>query len=115
MKSNSRNNDRLLRAKRIKTKVFGSSVRPRLSVFRSLKVFSAQVIDDSEGKTMLHVSTSGSNKLNNLNGVKELGDILASKCHEKDIKEVVFDRSGYRYHGKVKVFAEALRLGGLKF
>lgn len=116
MKQETRNNKRLSRVRRIRAKVSGVATRPRVRVFRSLTSFYAQVIDDVNGKTVVQASLGDiKGSKNDLDGVKKLGEVLAKKCLDDDIKEIVFDRAGYKYHGKVKVFAEALRSGGLKF
>lgn len=116
MKQETRNNKRLARAKRIRAKISGTAERPRVRVFRSLKFFSAQVINDASGETIMEVN-NGSMKgvKNDIKGSISMGKLLAEKCVENSIEEIVFDRAGYKYHGRVKSFAEALRKGGLKF
>ncbi|KKP80094.1 MAG: 50S ribosomal protein L18 [Candidatus Moranbacteria bacterium RIFOXYA12_FULL_35_19] len=112
----SRNNLRLHRKKRIRAKVKGDSKTPRLAIFRSLKGISVQVIDDTKGATLVFGSLKEiKNAGNNLEGAKKLGILIAKKCVEKKISAVVYDRSGYKYHGKVKALAEGAREGGLKF
>lgn len=109
------------RHKRIRKKIYGQSQRPRLCVYRSLKNLSAQIVDDSAGKTLLSVSTFGKEAKaavrygGNIKAAGDLGKLLAEKAKEKGISSVVFDRGGYQYHGRVKVFAEAARKGGLLF
>ncbi|MDQ1284145.1 MAG: large subunit ribosomal protein [Patescibacteria group bacterium] len=104
------------RKRRIKAKVFGTAERPRLCVFRSLQNIYAQMVDDAEGKTLVFASLKNIKKSkNNVEGAKELGKIIAKAAAGKKIKEIVFDRSGYKYHGKVKALAEGAREGGLKF
>lgn len=116
MKQETRNNRRLSRVRRIRSKVNGTEVRPRVRIFRSLRSFYAQVIDDVNGKTIAQANLKDIKGVkNDLDGVKKLGEFLAKKCLENDVKEIVFDRAGYKYHGKVKLFAESLRSGGLKF
>ena len=109
---------RRLRIRRsIRTKISGTSARPRLSVFRSNKNIYAQLIDDVSGQTLVSVAS------NNLEATVtskvqlslEAGKELAKKAVEKGIMEVVFDRSGYLYHGRVKSLAEGAREAGLKF
>lgn len=109
-------NNRDLRKKRIRSKIKGTAEKPRLSVFRSNRCFYAQLIDDMKGSTLCAVSY-GSDKQNGNKtlSAKNLGLSLAKKASEKKIKTVVFDRSGYKYHGRVKTFAEAARKGGLEF
>ncbi len=108
------------RQERIRKKVFGTAERPRLSVHRSVNHISAQIINDIEGKTLVGVSTSSKafpsqKDAGNVKGAKELGKLVAQKALESKIKEVVFDRAGFLYHGRVKAFAEGAREGGLKF
>ncbi len=105
---------------RIRKKIVGSSARPRLSVRFSSKHIYAQAIDDAAGRTLVFLSSVDSalreKKLHaNLAGARALGSAFAAKAKEAGLKAVVFDRSGARYHGKVKVFAEAAREGGLEF
>ncbi len=103
--------------KRIRSKVAGSSSRPRLSVFRSNTSIYAQLIDDEAGKTLLSASSQEIVKGKNatIETSKEVGKRLAERALEKGISEVVFDRNGYLYHGRVKALAEGGREGGLKF
>lgn len=107
--------DRIRRKKRIRAKILGVSTRPRLCVFRSSRFLYAQVIDDLSGKTLVAASTKQSKLKNDIEGSKKLGKIIAEKCSKTKIKEVNFDRSGYKYHGKIKALAEGAREGGLKF
>jgi large subunit ribosomal protein L18 len=95
---------------RIRSKVKGTPKRPRLSVFRSHKHISAQLIDDVAGETLVASSGGG-----NVAAAGEVGRDLAKKALELKIKKVVFDRGGYKYHGRVKALAEAAREGGLEF
>lgn len=94
------------RGERVSSKIRKLGRRPRLSVFRSNKAIYAQVIDDGKGKTLVeaHGQAAGS-----------VGEALAKKALTKKVKEVVFDRGSYRYHGRVKALAEGARKGGLKF
>jgi large subunit ribosomal protein L18 len=108
------------RQQRIRKHVTGTSERPRLSVYRSLNHIYAQAIDDVSGKTILSASSldpeiKGKTKTGNRNAAKLVGDLVARKCKEKGIEKVVFDRSGYIYHGRIKALADAARAGGLKF
>lgn len=91
---------------RIRSKIKGTSIRPRLSVFKSNKSLYAQVIDDEIGKTI--VFEKGKN-------AKEIGMKIAEKSLKKKIKKIVFDKGGYSYHGKIKAVAEGAREGGLEF
>ena len=113
---------RLRRHSRVREKISGTKDQPRLCVFRSLKHIYAQVVDDAEGKTLVAASTldaeivKDSNKKKNKTGQAELvGTLLAKRAVEKKIKQVAFDRGGFKYHGRVKALAEAARKGGLKF
>lgn len=106
--------------RRIRAKIGGSPERPRLCVFRSLKHTYAQVVDDLGGKTLASVSTVklDGRKLQaggNVEAARKVGTAIAEKALSQGIQEVVFDRSGYRYHGRVKALAEAAREAGLKF
>lgn len=112
----SRNKLRLHRKKRIEAKIRGAAKRPRLCVFRSLKSIYAQIIDDENGKTLVSAGLREIKKAkNDIAGAKEIGKLIAKKCLDKKISEIVFDRSGYKYHGKVKAIADGAREGGLKF
>jgi large subunit ribosomal protein L18 len=110
-----RNNKRLHRKRRIRAKVFGTAKCPRLSVFRSLKNIYVQLINDEKGVTMASVSCLVLKIKPNMKGAEKVGKAMADKCKELKIGEVVFDRGGYKYHGRVKALAEAMREGGLKF
>lgn len=101
---------------RIREKLSGDSLRPRLSIFRSNKFIYGQIIDDTNGKTLLSVSSKLiDGDLNKVDSSYEAGKELAKKALEKGINTVVFDRNGYIYHGRVQKFAEGSREGGLKF
>ena len=112
------NQQRLKRHKKIRAKVSGTAARPRLAVYRSNANISAQIIDDVAGVTLVSASTLekafegiGSNK----EAAKKIGEIIANRANEKGITEVVFDRGGYLYHGRVSALADGAREGGLKF
>lgn len=107
--------NRLKKKMRIRNKVEGSTDRPRLSIFRSNRNFIAQLIDDTTGKTLLAVSTLKGEKSANKESAVTLGKEIAEKAKKNNITEVVFDRNGYLYHGRVKAFADAAREAGLKF
>lgn len=119
-KTNKKTLGREKRHRRIRKKIHGTAERPRVSVYRSLKHIYVQLIDDETNSTLLSVSTlkKGSKEdksLNRIDLAKELGVKLSAAAKEKKITRVVFDRSGYNYHGKIKVLADAAREGGLKF
>ena len=86
-----------------------------MTVFRSLRNISAQLIDDIQGRTLLVAGTKESKFKDNVAGAKKLGKLLAEKCLKAKIKTVVFDRAGYKFHGKVKALAEGAREGGIIF
>ena len=115
MNTISQNKLRLHRKRRVRAKISGSASVPRLSVFRSLLSMKAQVIDDVAGKTLAAADTKAAKVKNDVAGAKAVGILVAKKCAEQKITKVVFDRAGYRYHGKVKALAEGAREGGLKF
>jgi large subunit ribosomal protein L18 len=101
---------------KIREKLSGTTVRPRLTVFRSNKFIYGQVIDDSNGKTIVSVSSKLiKGDLNKVDSSFEAGKEIAKKAIEKGINSVVFDRNGYIYHGRIQKFAEGSREGGLKF
>lgn len=104
--------------KRIRKNISGTSARPRLSVFRSNKQIYAQVIDDVNGVTITSASShvkDSSQKVNKTDQAKLIGKEIAENATKAGIKEVVFDRNGYLYHGRVKALAESARENGLKF
>ncbi len=107
-----------LRKKRhvkIRAKLSGNAVRPRLVVFRSLNATYAQLIDDTSGKTLLANSDIKTKKGAKIERAKKVGAELAEKAKAAGIETCVFDRNGYKYHGRVKALAEGAREGGLKF
>lgn len=112
---------RIRRHKRIRKKVFGLSERPRLSVYRSLNHIYAQIIDDYKGNTLVSASsldkdlTPHKGHRGNVAMAKKVGELVAKRAADKGIKKVVFDRSGYLYHGRIKALAEAAREAGLEF
>ncbi len=112
------NKARLKRHKRVRAKISGTPERPRLNVFRSAKHIYAQLIDDINGVTVASASTMDKGFEGfggNQEAARKVGAALAEKATAKGISEVVFDRSGYLYHGRVKELAEGAREGGLKF
>ena len=109
---------RARRHARVRAKVSGTAACPRLNVFRSAKHIYAQVIDDVTGTTLCAASSMEKGfegNGGNVEGAKKVGEMLASACKEKGIEEVVFDRGGYVYHGRVQALAEGAREGVLKF
>ncbi len=109
------------RKARIRARISGTSDRPRLVINRSLSNLSAQLVDDTVNKTILSLSTFGKEakskfaKSGNIKAAELFGEIFAQKAKEKGVGKIVFDRSGYPYHGRIKAFAEKLRKGGLEF
>lgn len=115
-----RNQRRKNKHRRIRNRIAGTAQRPRLSVYRSLSHIYAQLVDDTAGHTLLAVSTLklAGKKLNrgsNVEAARKVGKAIAEQAGNEGIKEVVFDRSGYIYRGRVKALAEAAREAGLKF
>jgi large subunit ribosomal protein L18 len=111
----SRNNKRVHRKKRVRAKIFGTAKCPRLSVFRSLKNIYVQLINDEKGVTLDSASCAILKIKPNMEGAAKVGEAMADKCKKLKISEIVFDRGGYKYHGRIKALAEAMREGGLKF
>ncbi len=111
----SRNDKRLHRARRVRAKISGTAERPRVSVFRSLTNISLQLIDDETNVTICAASLTDApkNAKNNVEGAFAVGSELAKKCKQSGIEQVVFDRAGYRYHGRVKAVAEGIRDAGI--
>jgi large subunit ribosomal protein L18 len=114
-KLKSKNQARIQRKKRIRAKISGSANQPRIAIFKSLKNIRVQAVDDIQGKTLVSAGTKESKLKDDVAGAKKLGKILAEKCLKINIKEAVFDRSGYKFHGKIKALAEGAREGGLVF
>ena len=112
---------RYRRHRRVRLKVSGTDSRPRLCVFRSLNHIYAQVIDDSQGHTLVYASTLDPEIRDDTKGKSKTGRaelaglMLAKRAAGKGISQVTFDRGGYKYHGRVKALAEAARQGGLEF
>ncbi len=108
---------RLKRRRRVRAKVRGSAERPRLSVYRSNRGVFAQLIDDDAGKTLASVSWTEADLkgLERMEQAKKAGETLAKRASEAKVETCVFDRGGYRYHGRVKALAEGAREGGLRF
>ena len=112
---------RVNKHRRLRSRLSGTPERPRLAVFRSNNHMYAQVIDDVAGNTIVSASTlqadvkDGLEKTNNVEAATKLGEVIAKKALDKGITEVVYDRGGYIYQGKVKALADAAREAGLKF
>ena len=105
--------------RRIRRRIAGVAIRPRLAVFRSIKHIYAQIIDDRLGRTLVAASSaeksSGTASGGNIAGAKQIGKLVAERALAKGIKQVVFDRGGYLYHGRIKAIAESAREAGLEF
>jgi large subunit ribosomal protein L18 len=112
---------RARRHARLRKKVSGTGERPRLCVFKSLNNIYAQLIDDTKGITLVAASTVGKDikvekgHKGNINYAKKIGQVLAQKAVHAGINRIVFDRGGYKYHGRIKALAEGAREGGLEF
>jgi large subunit ribosomal protein L18 len=108
---------RLKRRRRVRAKVRGSAERPRIAVFRSNRGIFAQLIDDDSGRTVASVNwiESDLKSLPKMDQAKKAGELLAQRAKEAGVESAVFDRGGYRYHGRVAALAEGAREGGLSF
>ena len=111
----SRNQMRVMRHSRVRSKIEGTAELPRLCVFRSNKNISCQVIDDETGTTLASATSLKLKNGGNIEGAKEVGKMIAEACKKAKITKVVFDRGGYLYHGRVEALAEAARENGLEF
>ena len=112
-----KNNSRLRRAKKTRANIRNQEV-PRLSVYRSSKHFYAQILDSLGSKVIVSASTLEKDlkiSSNNLDGASEVGKVVAERAMKNGIKKVVFDRSGYKYHGRIKALADSARKSGLEF
>lgn len=120
-KTNPREAGRIKRKQRIRKKVNGTPLRPRLSVFRSDKHIYAQIVDDTQGVTLVSASTlspeykTGEALKGKIGAAKRIGELVARKAQDKGITKVVFDRSGFIYHGRIQALADAARQAGLDF
>jgi large subunit ribosomal protein L18 len=112
-----KNQQRLRRRRRVRAKIRGTAERPRVSVFRSNRGLSAQLIDDDAGKTLVAVAWTEDEirKLSRAEQPNRLGELLAERAKAAGVETCVFDRGGYRFHGRVAALAEGAREGGLKF
>jgi large subunit ribosomal protein L18 len=121
MAKKSRNEQRLRRHRRVRRNLQGTAERPRLNVYRSLNQIYVQVIDDQQGNTLVSASTVEEGLASELKGKSKteqariVGETVAKRATEKGLKQVVFDRGGYKYHGRVRALAEAARETGLEF
>ena len=121
MAMKTRSTERKRRHRRVRKKIFGTASCPRLNVFRSSKHIVAQLIDDEIGNTIAYASTLESemgskyDKLTKIEQARSVGAIVAARAQEKGITKVVFDRGGYKYHGRVRALADAAREAGLQF
>lgn len=121
IKKQDRRSQRIRRHLRIRKKIFGTAEKPRLSVFKSQRHIYVQLIDDTKGHTILSASTLDPElrqkiaKTYNKEAAKEVGKLIAQRALSKGINQVVFDRGGFKYHGRIKELADAAREVGLKF
>jgi large subunit ribosomal protein L18 len=115
MSARTRPQARLRRRRRVRAKVSGTPARPRVSVFRSNRGIHAQLVDDLAGRTLASVSWTEADlrDLKPMEQAASAGQLLAERARAQGVERVVYDRGGYRYHGKVKAFADGLREGGL--
>ena len=114
-----KNKVRKKRHARVRSKLSGTTIRPRLNVYRSSKNIYAQLIDDEKGVTLVSASTLDKDlnieSAGNVEAAQKVGELIAKRALEKGLKSVVFDRGGYLYHGRIKALAEAAREQGLEF
>lgn len=110
-----KNEKRIRLKKKIRVKIKGTDMRPRLSVFRSNKFIYAQVINDVTGKTLVQASDVKTTKGTKTERAKEVGKAIGAACLAKRIKKVVFDRNGFKYTGRIKLVADEARASGLEF
>lgn len=121
LKANDKNKNRVERHKRVRKKISGTPEKPRLNVYKSNANIYAQIIDDTEGKTLVQASSIDKELKEtlknggNMEAAKAVGSLIGKRAKEKGIEKVVFDRSGYLYHGKIKELGDAAREAGLEF
>lgn len=121
LKANDKNKNRVERHKRVRKKISGIPEKPRLNVYKSNTNIYAQIIDDTEGKTLVQASSIDKELKEtlknggNMEAAKAVGSLIGKRAKEKGIEKVVFDRSGYLYHGKIKELGDAAREAGLEF
>ncbi len=116
-KTSAKRASRIKKKLRVRAKISGTTERPRLCIYKSLKYITAQVVDDTTAKTLFSLSskTLSTKSKANAEAAKELGKEFASLAKKNKVEEVVFDRNGFLYHGRIKAFADAAREAGLKF
>ncbi|MDA1168852.1 MAG: 50S ribosomal protein L18 [bacterium] len=107
--------NRTKRHKKIRSRMIGTAARPRACVFRSARGMEVQIIDDAKGVTLVSSHMIAKDSLNKTQLAEDMGKALADAAKKKGITNIVFDRGGYMYHGRVKALAEAMRAGGLQF
>lgn len=118
MGKQTRSDMRKRRHRRVRVKISGTADRPRLNVFRSINQIYAQLIDDSQGHSIASASSLDPKLKSDVRGIEKarlVGELLGERAKKSGVKQVVFDRGGYRYHGRVKALAEAAREAGLEF
>ncbi len=106
---------RLARKRRIRARIHGTALRPRMTVYRSLTTLSVQLIDDDAGRTVAAASTRELKVPRTLAGAKKVGEALAERAKKAGVSSAVFDRNAYKYHGRIKELADAARAAGLQF
>lgn len=114
-KFQSKEDKRKRRHARVRGRVFGTALKPRFSVFRSNKIIFLQLIDDGKGRTILALKSARLKGKTKTENARDLGKKIANLAKSKNIEKVVFDRGGYKYHGRVRAVAEGAREGGLNF
>ena len=117
LKTINRLKNRIARKRRVRGKISGTALIPRVAIFRSLRAVSVQCINDETGTTLAqaHLRETGKTPKNTIEGAEKVGKILGERLKAAGIEAVVFDRAGYKYHGKVKALAEAIRAEGIQF
>jgi large subunit ribosomal protein L18 len=117
LKTINRLKNRIARKRRVRGKISGTALIPRVAIFRSLRAVSVQCINDDNGTTLAqaHLRETGKNPKNDILGAEKVGTLLGERLKGLGVEAVVFDRAGYKYHGKVKALAEAIRKQGIQF
>jgi large subunit ribosomal protein L18 len=117
LKTINRLKNRIARKRRVRGKISGTALVPRVAIFRSLRAVSVQCIDDATGTTLAqaHLRETGKKPKNDILGAEKVGTLLGERLKGLGIEAIVFDRAGYKYHGKVKALAEAIRKQGIQF